>query len=193
MMQDPSAVVPSHMLAIYGPPTPSVPRRKVTLYPVHSVVIAAHCSKLPPFAQAAASASLPAANPQIHTIPVRPICLPSPPTYPRLASFLYTKQAEALFMSLMPPGTAQPTSLLGSLSSPSDDDVLKYSKILAGTYTPQALLQHALVVYGLWQNVSVLGIFDDELWAVLDAAWKVFLTAIAVSTGNTAAMMGQKA
>ena len=191
MMQDLSAVPPSHMLAIYGPHTPSVPRRKVTLYPVHSVVFSAYCSKLPPFSPA--STSSPAASPQIHTIPVRPICLPSPSTYLRLASFLYTKRAEALFMSLMPPNTAQPTSLLGSLSSLSDDDVLRYSKVLAGTYTPQALLQHALVVHGLWQNVCALGIFDDDLWDVLDAAWRVLLTAIAVGTGNIAAMMEQEA
>jgi len=190
MMQDMSAVPPSHMLAIYGPPTPSVPRRKVTLYPVHSVVFSAYCSKLPLFTPA--SASSPAGS-QIHTIPVRPICLPSPSTYLRLASFLYTKRAKALFMSLMPPNTALPTSLLGSLSSLSDEDVLTYSKVLAGTYTSQALLQHALVVHGLWQNVCALGIFDDDLWDVLDAAWRVLLTAIAVSTGNTAAMMEREA
>ena len=96
-------------------------------------------------------------------------------------------------MSLMPSNTAMPTSFLGSLSSPSDEDVLKYSKVLAGTYTPQALLQHALVVHGLWQNVCALGIFEDDLWDVLDAAWKVLLTGIAVSTGNIAAMMEQEA
>ena len=186
MMQDLSAVPPSHMLGIYGPPTPSVPRRKVTLYPVHSIVFSAYCSKLPPFSPA--STSSPAASPQVHTVPVRPICLPSPSTYLRLASFLYTKRAEALFVSLMPPGTAPPT--LGSLSCPSDDDeVLRYSKVLAGTYTSPALLQHALVVHGLWQNVCALGIFEDDLWDVLDAAWRVLLTAIAVSTGNTAAMV----
>lgn len=179
IMQDLTAIPPSHMLAVYGPPSPTAPRRKVTLYPIHSVVFSAYCSKLPPFS---------ASSQQPNTIPVRPICLPSPSTYLRLASFLYTKRTDALFCSLMP-STAPPSSLLSSLAGLTNEDVLAYATTLGGMYTPQALLQHALVVHGLWQNVCALGIFEDGLWDVVDAAWRVLLTAIAVGTGNVVAMM----
>jgi len=176
---------PSHMLAIYGPPTPSNPRRKVTLYPVHSLTFAAYCSKLPPFSPSPA----PAAGSNEHTIPVRPICLPSPSNYLRLAAFLYTKRADALLTSLLPIPPSEPLlSSVGKSKPPPKEVISEFASSLASIYSMQFLLQSTLVVHGLWQNVCALGVFDDSLWEVLDLAWNLLLTAIAIGTGCPAAM-----
>jgi hypothetical protein len=169
------------MMAIYGPPPKknSTEKRKITLYPVHSIVLAAYCSKLPAFSPTSAevtSVSL-GQNLKDVTIPIRPICLPSPQTYPQLSSFLYTKRTDALLASMMP--CLPPTTLEDEPSQ-----IPTFATKLAGTYTIQALLQHTMFVHGLWQNVCALGIFDESLWETIDLAWQVLLTAIAIGTGN---------
>jgi hypothetical protein len=35
-----------------------------------------------------------------------------------------------------------------------------------------------MIVNGLWRNVSTLGIFDDQLWDVMDMAWELLLGAL---------------
>ncbi|KAG6857505.1 hypothetical protein H0H87_002130 [Tephrocybe sp. NHM501043] len=183
-----SPVNPTHMLAVFGPaqlPTTSpspAQKRKVTLYPVHSAYLAAHCARLPPFASTDCAAENNTASGTPFKIPVRTLCLPSPATYPRLSSFLYTKNAEALIAGLMP---TPPTSPLVSCSTTSDNSELRknttaFAYQLASTYTTQVLLQHAILVHGLWQNTCALGIFDEGLWEVIDTAWMVLLAAIAV-------------
>jgi hypothetical protein len=63
--------------------------RKVTgtLYPVHSLVFASHCASLPKF-----PSPLPVAVPEEEIrkvdVPVWPLCLPSPATYPHLSTYL---------------------------------------------------------------------------------------------------------
>jgi hypothetical protein len=189
-VQDVSALPPSHMLAVHGPKPPSAPRTKVTLYPVHSIVLSSYCAKLPAFPTSEPMPST--SSSQTHKIPVRPLCLPCPSTYVHLAAFLYTKRTDMLFASLMPPNTKPSASLLSSLASPSHDDVMAYANAIAGTYTTALLLQHAFVVHGFWRNVCALGIFDNSLWDVIDAAWSVLLTAIAVSTGTLDTLMNQE-
>jgi len=196
LIHDLSAALPSHMLAVYGPPSPKQPieRRKVTLYPAHSLIFAAYCSKLPPFPPAGVpSPSQPSAPPELN-VPVRPLCLPSPHTYPQLSCFLYTKRADILLQSLMP--CLPPASLAQRQekeTSPQSSQLVEFAAKLAGTYTTQALLQHTMTVHGLWQNVCALGIFDDGLWETVDLAWQILLTAIAIGTGNPQAMISHPA
>ncbi|KAG5338695.1 hypothetical protein C0989_006560 [Termitomyces sp. Mn162] len=192
---DESPLNPTHMLAIHGPPLPSnvpVSKRKVTLYPVHAHFLAIHCARLPPF--------LPFEDTLVNPgtpfkIPVRTICLPSPSTYARLSTYLYTMKTEALLSSLMPlpppPGLlTPPIPVDGSYAVPLSSEehrklVKTYAYRVASTYTTQVILQHATLVHGLWQNICVLGIFDDGLWEVIDIAWQVLLAAIAVGTGSS--------
>jgi hypothetical protein len=192
IVHDLSSALPSHMLAVFGPSSKkgSTERRKVTLYPAHSLVFAAYCSKLPAFPPVDISATPPLRAPQELVVPIRPLCLPSPQTYPRLSAFLYTKRADILLQSLMP---CQPPTLLmqsQEQETPSQSSqLLEFAARLAGTYTPQALLQHTMTVHGVWQNVCALGIFDDSLWETMDLAWQILLTAIAIGTGNPQAMI----
>lgn len=190
VVHDISFAAPSHMFAVYGPPAQkgSTERRKVTLYPAHSLIFAAYCSKLPPFPPSGFEDTSQQSAPQELNVPVRPLCLPSPQTYPCLSSFLYTKRTDALLQSLVP--CQLPTALIQrqeEVSLPSS--LVTFATRLAGTYTTQALLQHIMTVHGLWQNVCALGIFDDSLWETIDLAWQILLTAIAIGTGNPQAMI----
>lgn len=180
LVQDMASVLPTHMMAVYGPQPKAgaaSQRRRVTLFPIHSLVFAVYCSKLPPFPPSA-----PQSTPQGVTVPVRPLCLPAPQTYPQLSSFLYSKRTDLLLQSLMP---CPPSTNLETDPS----ELPKFATKLAGTYTSQALLQHTMTVHGLWQNVCALGIFDDCLWDTIDLAWQVLLTAIAIGTGAPQAML----
>ena len=40
------------------------------------------------------------------------------------------------------------------------------------------LMAHVKIINGLWQNVCALGVFDAELWGVMDLAWEVVLAAM---------------
>ncbi|KAG6846362.1 hypothetical protein H0H93_014449, partial [Arthromyces matolae] len=162
-----SPINPTHMLAVFGPRSPSTssqpaPKRKVVLYPTHSAFLAAHCSRLPPFApyDKAITDAAPVGTP--FKIPVRSICLPNPATYPRLSTYIYTQKADFLLSSLMP--TPPPSNLLTPASSKDEEPVAplssaerrklisSYAYQIASTYTTQVILQHTTVVHGLWQN-----------------------------------------
>ncbi|KAG6812449.1 hypothetical protein H0H92_002817 [Tricholoma furcatifolium] len=187
---------PTHMLAIFGQ-EPAVSssasspekKRKVTLYPVHSIYLAAHCASLPPFAPSASTSADVAAG-ESFKIPVRSICLPCPDAFQRLSNFLYTKDASVLLSSLLP--MTPPANIISSPSSDSEPLpraehrtlVSAFAYQIASTYTTQILVQHAVAVRGFWQNTCALGIHDEMLWEALEVAWLVILAAIAVGTGS---------
>ena len=192
VVHDLSSALPSHMFAVYGPPSKkgSSERRKVTLYPVHSLIFAAYCSKLPPFPPAGVPTTSQPGVPQELNVPIRPLCLPSPQTYPCLSAFLYTKRTDMLLQSLMPCQPPTPLAQRQEQDTPSQSSqIVDFSARLAATYTTQALLQHTMTVHGLWQNVCALGIFDDSLWETIDLAWHILLTAIAIGTGSPQSMI----
>ncbi|KAG6913271.1 hypothetical protein DXG01_008302 [Tephrocybe rancida] len=113
-----SPMNPTHMWAIFSPPpSPSTSlmpakKHKVTLYPVHSAYLAAHCTCLPPFSPTIENNAAPRTS---FKVPVRSLCLPSPATYSCLSSFLYTKNANTLLSSMLPVPPASP--LISSLPS----------------------------------------------------------------------------
>ncbi|KAE9386143.1 hypothetical protein BT96DRAFT_1006386 [Gymnopus androsaceus JB14] len=82
---------PMHMLAIYAPlpksaSQASIPKTEVKLYPVPALLMASHCARLGPFPPSPTTdqISTPASNPNTITLPVCPMCLPSPETFPPL-------------------------------------------------------------------------------------------------------------
>ncbi|KAJ7165063.1 hypothetical protein C8R46DRAFT_1220205 [Mycena filopes] len=173
---------PTHMLAIYPKETPGNARRQVTLVPAHSIVLALHCARLPKLSASPPAPSYTTEDRSQLVVPVQPLCLPSPATYLRLSSFLYTKRADHLLKSLLP--CPPPPTL--------DDDRTQlpaFAARLADTYTLQALLTHVNSVHGLWQNACVLGVHVDELWDQIDLAWEILLTAMAISAGTPHLML----
>ncbi|KAI0050342.1 hypothetical protein FA95DRAFT_1487496 [Auriscalpium vulgare] len=184
IVNDLSAEMPTHMVAVYSRLS-NTTRRRVTLYPIHNVMFATHCANLPALPP---SHPTPPTTPGSRiTVPVVPLCLPSPPTFPHLSAYLYGKRADVLLASLLP--CAPPAFD----KSGTDEDrqraaIKQFASKLAATYTPHALLQHAMRVNGLWRNACVLGVFDDALWATIDLAWEVLLYALAIATGNPQAI-----
>lgn len=146
-----AADCPTHMLAVHAnSPAHLSPRRKVTLYPVHQLVLVTNCANLPtlPHSSNFVAGSSTAA------LPVVPLCLPSPETYPLLQSYLYTKQPELLLSVLLP----------------------------AIHCDMRALAQHAMFINGLWRNACALGVVDQKLWDVIDDAWGVVVDATEQAT-----------
>ncbi|KAF7343299.1 Clampless protein 1 [Mycena venus] len=178
---------PTHALAIAPPAKSSSGERDApqAIFPVHAVVLAAHCAKIPrlpsPPRTHSASASV--------TLPVLPLALPSPQAYSILHAFMYTHRLDAALASLLP----MPPAFLESLCSTSQTPA---SVVAAALNTPavrhtlaahlcassggnlSALMAHAGHVKELWQDMVALGMYDLALWDALDLAWEVVLGAM---------------
>lgn len=179
MINDLCSDLPTHMVAVYTRESPISPGpiRRVNLFPVHHIMIASHCAHLPPLPK-----SVPSTPDDLGRmiLPVVPLCLPCPELFPLISTYLYTKDAFYLFASLLPAGPSTPPSLLCldvDLDSDSSE-IREYCGMLRAMYSPNALFTRAMIVNGLWRNVSTLGIFDDQLWDVMDMAWELLLGAL---------------
>ncbi|KAJ8698820.1 hypothetical protein PTI98_005488 [Pleurotus ostreatus] len=161
------AILPSHLLAIYRqPPTKEgekpVPPTQVTVHPVHSLILAANCARIP-------------------------VLEPSEPI--RSSPFKTTlPRQQSLQTSLLPVGCVLPPSLHPEAQTSPEEHtqaVLEAARHLAQTYTAHALLQSIHKVMSLWQNVRALGIFDAGVWGVMDGVWELLLEALSMSTRQT--------
>jgi len=108
---------------------------------------------------------------------------------PQLSAYLYTRNCSQLLASLLPTRMLTPASILSfdhilDVDSP---ELQQYSEKLRATYTPHALLMHAMTINGLWRNACALGVFDDQLWEVLDLAWDAVLGALGWTEGGAEA------
>ncbi len=182
-----SSDLPTHVLAIHASQqtsTPNTGKSKVTLFPIHAIILAAFCASLP---------ALPHSRPTIPdtfdsssqsvtiSIPVIPLSLPSPELFPLLCTFLYTRRTDHLLSSLLS---------CPSMTSGADDDSIRRSlyllaRRLAVERSIVQLLQSATKINLLWRNVCALGVFDEKLWCAMDMAWEVTLTALTFNTSRT--------
>ncbi|KAF9011957.1 hypothetical protein BDQ17DRAFT_1504115 [Cyathus striatus] len=175
------AMAPTHMMAVHGGrrPSESQGKSKVTLFAVHSIILAAHCTKLPPFPPSpitSLSEQKDASGPSEIKIPVRSLCLPCPEQYANLVSFLYTKRTSILLNSLLP------CPIPPNFEEDQVNQLRPFARKVGDTFALPLLLTRMRQVFGLWQNVCALGIFDDELWDTMDLAWDIYLHALAAST-----------
>ena len=164
MINDISSDAPTHLLALHAKPA-----TRVSLFPVHAIILAAHCARLPPFPQSASRT--PAEAGSKITLPIMTFSIPNPETFPIILHYLYTKRVDRLSSALLP------------LPLQDGKSIDELSQTYSSTFTVQALLSHAARVRGLWRNVAALGIFDGKLCDVMEIAWDVLLKALAVSTG----------
>ncbi|KAI0942843.1 hypothetical protein AcV7_002141 [Taiwanofungus camphoratus] len=176
VVNDISSSMPTHMLAVYAL-RPNAPTHRVSLVPVHSIVLAAHCASLP---------SLPPSRPAVPDqpgsqirIPVQSLRLQHAESWPALSAYLYTKHPVPLLATLIPgvPPLPQP-------GQTRRERLLCWAHQLATTYTVHALLAFAMRVNGLWRNVVALGIHDEGLWAVMDVCWDIYINALSMSLGQ---------
>ncbi|PCH37467.1 hypothetical protein WOLCODRAFT_84272 [Wolfiporia cocos MD-104 SS10] len=200
-----SSVFPTHMLAISSskssPSAPNTPtaasfyngagsNASVPLYPAHALVLAAHCTLLP---------ALPVSRPSNRTaslhLPVVPLTVPNGETFPMLHEYLHTKRPDVLLAALLPhvplpgPHHAAASASAGKLvyvKQFTSESLLRLAhQLVANAFAqggqqgaPGWLMARAKVINGLWRNVCALGVFDAELWGVMDVAWEVVLAAL---------------
>ncbi|KAJ7056595.1 hypothetical protein C8F01DRAFT_354494 [Mycena amicta] len=169
-----------------------------SLFPIHAVVLAAHCTKLPPIGPAATSSSS-------HSIALAllPLALPSPAAFRIIHMWLYSSRVDAVLSSLLP--NALPSTFIERLastytqapSSPGSPSLLSSTletrstihalsahlcTFSAGNLT--ALMTHASHVKELWQDLVALGIHDPGLWAAVDVVWDVVLGAMNIAAAR---------
>jgi len=167
-----SAHPPTHVLAIYS--NNSATRKcKVTLFPAHELVLAAHCSHLPSF-----PISHPDTTKSAVQVPVVPLCLPSPETFSTLQLYLYTKRVDVLFATLLP----APPSTLSETGVPLPEMIKRLTHHLAATSNMPSLARHAMVINGVWRNACALGVHDDKLWSSIEFAWEAVVGAMSIGT-----------
>jgi hypothetical protein len=180
-----AAACPTHMLAIYSAGSRSgsamSEKRKVTLFPTHHLILAAHCTNLPP-------TLLPASKPDVTTatsikLPIVPLCLPSPETFSILQSYLYTKRIDTLFASLLP---TPPSSFCEpTLASTTRDDMVEsLMHHLAASGNLPSLARYSMIINGVWRNACALGVRDEKLWDCVEAAWEVVVGAMGLMKGE---------
>ncbi|KAI0826107.1 hypothetical protein BC629DRAFT_1275872 [Irpex lacteus] len=202
----PSSAFPTHLLAVSSskssasmPATPTAASfaaqqsaassATAPLYPTHSLVLAAHCTLLPALPPSRPSNKATALN-----LPIVPITVPDSATFPHLHAYLHTKRADTLLATLLPSlqqllpsaSSASSSSSRGYVSQFTSEKLLRLAQALASTAYAQAgpqgalqgLMAHAKVVNNLWKNTCALGIFDTELWGVMDLAWEIILAAL---------------
>ena len=99
VVTDVSGDLPTHVLAVPSPSAPS--RLKVEMFPVHHLIIAAHCARLtlPKAAEIDRARIVPGTT---LTLPVVPLSLPHPQSFALIESYLYTKSRERLLSALLP-------------------------------------------------------------------------------------------
>jgi len=139
-------------------------KKRIVLVPIHALVFATQCAHLPPLTCPAPRARG-EAEVNTATLPVLPFPIPSPGTFSLLMQYLYTHQAKRILSVLIPvPSyTSSPQAL---------------SQKLTESCTVEALLSLLSTVYGLWRNVTNLGVFDEKLWQIIDFSWTVVRNAL---------------
>ncbi|KAF8432132.1 hypothetical protein L210DRAFT_3719000 [Boletus edulis BED1] len=165
VVNDLSSNMPTHMLGVYSRHVPTAAKCRVTLFPIHNVFLATHCTNLPILPPS--NVTRPDAAGATISLPMVPLCIPAPDVFPQLSMFLYTKRIDHLLTSLLP--CPIPHALYRD--DPKNERVLallqRFSDRLTTTYSTDTLLMHTMLVNGLWRNVCALGIDDEKLWRAI--------------------------
>jgi hypothetical protein len=157
------------------------------IFPLHAVVLAAHCTKLP----CLPPASPPSSRSSSITLPVLLLALSSLQAFAILHAYMYTHCINAALGALLP----LPPTFLTSLASSQDQSVV-LTAVLATPSTQHTLSKHLLAAAGtslsmlmahaghikeLWQDMVALGVYDPVLWGAIDLVWEVVLGAMNLS------------
>lgn len=169
------------MVAVYSSAPAGPEPRRVMMYPIHQSVLSLYCANLPVLAT---STPLPTTPDAPFEVPVVPLALPNPESFPLLTQFLYLKDVHPLFDSFLclSPAKGMPSDL--DQPARYDAFVNEYATILAQNYTVQRLSSQAMKLHGLWRNACALGISDRHFQTFLDLAWEVLMKALTLSSNS---------
>lgn len=164
VVNDISGSPPTHVVAVYTQST-TLQKQHISLYPVHALVLAATCANLPPLPYS--KPAIPEYPGSTVTLPVHPLSIPSPEMFSAVIHYLYTLRTDALLRALLP--------IPAHLAIPSPEQLTREFS----SYSPNTLRPYLNRIHGLWMNVAALGIFDENLWRTMEAAWEVLHGALA--------------
>ncbi|KAI0772961.1 hypothetical protein BD413DRAFT_37994 [Trametes elegans] len=192
---------PTHVLAVWEKQgdgqasssgvNPETGRHKVSLMPVHNIIMAAYCANW--FPMAASSNVEPkrvyvnkggAMGTQL-TLPVVPIAVPHLASFQHLLYGLYTHKVSRLLDEFVP--VPKPSYQFPTAENPNPQNphyIKETGRRLAARYQPWAIASMIRQVIGLWHNVCRLGISDKRVWIAIDWSWDMLLTGLACATGN---------
>ncbi|KAI0703043.1 hypothetical protein BC835DRAFT_1319635 [Cytidiella melzeri] len=172
LAHDLSAQMPTHLLAVYGQ-TESSAKASMSLFPAHNIVLSAYCANMPSLPYSSPPAPAQQGGPV--QLPVVPVNLPHPQSYAHIQQYLYTKDRVSFIMSMLP--SIPPQGVLSGSSSAT----AQYAKDVAATFTTQKILALLRNVHGTYRNLCALEVQEDLVWQLINVAWEVLLTALAVS------------
>lgn len=164
VVNDNSGSPPTHVLAVYTQGT-GLQKQHISLYPIHALVLVATCANLPPLSYS--KPAIPEFPGSTVTLPVIPLSIPSPEMFAAVIHYLYTLRTDTLLRALLP--------IPAHTTIPSPEQLTRE----LSTYPPGTLHPYMHRVHGLWMNVTALGIFDENLWRTMEAAWEVLHGALA--------------
>ncbi|KAJ6573048.1 hypothetical protein DFH09DRAFT_1459403 [Mycena vulgaris] len=158
------------------------------IFPVHALVLAAHCADLPRLPPCTPADSSRTASATLHVLP---LTLPSPHAFAILHALMYTHRLPPALAALLPlPPAFLPSAsshgrsgeelthatLLATLASPPALHTLA-SHALASSTNPSALMRHAGHVKELWPDLMALACTTPSC-GIVDLAWEVVLGAL---------------
>ncbi|KAF8644947.1 hypothetical protein AX16_008170 [Volvariella volvacea WC 439] len=176
----PDQMCPTHILAVSSAKSTS---DQATIFPVHALVLASHCSSLPPLRPAAQASS------SALTLPVLPLAVPSAAAFAVLHSYMYNHRLDLVLKALFPVPSGFLTSLThanvrATLSSQQAIHQLAGYLCQNSSSNLQKLSAHAAHVKDVWQDMVSLGLFDHALWDTIDLAWEVVLAALNLAAAS---------
>ena len=144
-------VAPTHFLALTSSHQRTASGKpKYTLFPVHQLPFAAHCSSFPSLPKS--STATPAGNRSpTASLPVVPLSIPSVETFTLFQSYVYVKDSEALRTAFLPSGWA---------------------------LSANTIMQRAMAVKGFHANAVAFGMVDGAMYDVIEDCWAEVLRAL---------------
>ena len=175
LAHDLSSQMPTHLFAVYDK-SENGARTSMSLFPAHNIILSSYCANMPPLSLSPASPPLEKGGPI--QLPVVPMALPHPQSYGHIQRYLYTKDRINFFMSMLP--SIPPQAVFKGASSAT----VHYAKDLATTFSMPRILALLRNAHGVYRNMCTLGIQEDIMWGLLNVAWEVLLTALALSANS---------
>ncbi|KAJ6573000.1 hypothetical protein DFH09DRAFT_1277166 [Mycena vulgaris] len=154
-----------------------------TVFPVHAVVLAAYCAKIPRLLPSAPSAASRTASAMLPVLPLT--LLPRTPSPSSMPSCTPTASPPPFYppplLPLAPPRTRTPALARTERSSPTPPSARPSPPCPSSPPRLAPLRRLLLQPEELCKDMVALGVYDPELWNALDLAWEVVLGALDLS------------
>lgn len=190
---DEQCLTPTHILAVQGISIDE--DSKGLLLPCHALMYALQCVSLPAFPTSHGRRE----GEQQRSLPVSALRVPRPTEFPALHAYLYTHDASALLLELLPmkhiarhldlakAKQLYPTNMgapfLSSSSKPAPS--IPSSAVHALAYLPaQSLLAYAYKIHSAYANGVAIGLLRREFWSTLNQAWSLIMAALAIKAAR---------